>query len=79
MQDFFFSITWLVPVFPFLAFLIIILFTQHNNKLSHSLSIGSMVLSWLVGWGVVFSAIATPHLGEHPIHTITRFLERIPH
>ena len=68
MQDFFFSITWLVPVFPFLAFLIIILFTQHNNKLSHSLSIGSIVLSWLVGWGVVFSAIATPHLGEHPIH-----------
>ncbi|MEE9599765.1 MAG: NADH-quinone oxidoreductase subunit L [Anaerolineales bacterium] len=68
MQDFFFSITWLVPVFPFLAFLIIILFTQNNNKLSHSLSIGSMVLSWLVGWGVVFSAIATPHLGEHPIH-----------
>ena len=68
MQDFFFSITWLVPVFPFLAFLTIILFTQHNNKLSHSLSIGSIVLSWLVGWGVVFSAIATPHLGEHPIH-----------
>ena len=67
MQDFFFSITWLIPLFPFLAFVIIILFTQGNNKLSHSLSIGSMVLSWLVGWGVVFSAIAKPHLGEHPI------------
>jgi len=36
MQDFFFSITWLVPVFPFLAFLIIILFTQNNNKLSQA-------------------------------------------
>ena len=68
MQDFFFSITWLIPLFPLLAFVIIILFTQGNNKLSHSLSIGSMVLSWLVGWGVVFSAIAKPHLGEHPIH-----------
>ena len=67
MQDFFFSITWFSPLFPFLAFVIIILFTQGNNKLSHSLSIGSMVLSWLVGWGVVFSAIAKPHLGEHPI------------
>ncbi|MGB2965721.1 MAG: NADH-quinone oxidoreductase subunit L [Anaerolineales bacterium] len=67
MQDFFFSITWLVPLFPLLAFIIIILFTQGNNKLSHSLSIGSMVLSWLVGWGVVFSAITKPHLGEHPI------------
>ena len=66
MQEFFFSLTWLVPVFPFLAFIIIILFTQKNNKLSHSISIGSMVLSWLLGWVVVFSAIATPHLGEHP-------------
>jgi NADH-quinone oxidoreductase subunit L len=66
MGEFFFSLTWLIPVFPFLAFLIIILFTQDNSKLSHSLSIGSMALSCLVGWGVVFSAIFTPHLGEHP-------------
>ena len=66
-QEFFFNITWLVPVFPFLAFLIIILFTQGNQKLSHSLSIGSIAMSWLVGWGVVFSAITTPHLGEHPV------------
>ena len=67
MQDFFFSVTWLVPLFPFLAFIVIILFTQDNNRLSHSISIGSMVLSTLIGWGVVFSAITTPHLGEHPI------------
>jgi len=66
MGDFFFSLTWLIPVFPFLAFLIIILFTQDNNKLSHSLTIGSMALSTLLGWGVAFSAFATPHLGEHP-------------
>lgn len=75
MQEFFFNITWLIPVFPFLAFLIIVLFTQDNNKLSHSLSIGSMALSWLVGWGVVFSAIATPHLGEHPIRKIVPWFE----
>jgi NADH-quinone oxidoreductase subunit L len=66
-QEFFFNITWLIPVFPFLAFIIIILFTQDNQKLSHSLSIGSIALSWIIGWGVVFSAIATPHLGEHPV------------
>ncbi|RLE05499.1 MAG: NADH-quinone oxidoreductase subunit L, partial [Bacteroidetes bacterium] len=75
MKEFFFNITWIIPVFPFLAFLIIILFTQGNKKLSHSLSIGSMVLSWLVGWGVVFSAIATPHLGEHPIHKSVPWFE----
>ena len=75
MKEFFFNITWIIPVLPFLAFLIIILFTQGNRKLSHSLSIGSMVLSWLVGWGVVFSAIATPHLGEHPIHKSVPWFE----
>jgi len=75
MKEFFFNITWIIPVFPFLAFLIIILFTQGNRKLSHSLSIGSMVLSWLVGWGVVFSAIGTPHLGEHPVHKSVPWFE----
>jgi len=75
MKEFFFNITWIIPVFPFLAFLIIILFTQGNRKLSHSLSIGSMVLAWLVGWGVVFSAIGTPHLGEHPIHKSVPWFE----
>jgi NADH-quinone oxidoreductase subunit L len=67
MGEFLFSLTWLIPVFPFLAFLIIILFTQENNKLSHSLSIGSLALSTLLGWGVAFSAFFTPHLAEHPI------------
>jgi len=75
MKEFFFNITWIIPVFPFLAFLIIVLFTQGNRKLSHSLSIGSMVLSWLVGWGVVFSAISTPHLGEHPVHKSVPWFE----
>jgi len=75
MKEFFFNITWVIPVFPFLAFLIIILFTQGNKKLSHGLSIGSMVLAWLVGWGVVFSAIGTPHLGEHPIHKSVPWFE----
>ena len=75
MKEFFFNITWIIPVFPFLAFLIIVLFTQRNRKLSHTLSIGSMVLAWLVGWGVVFSAIATPHLGEHPVHKAVPWFE----
>ena len=74
-QEFFFNITWLIPVFPFLAFVIIIIFTQDNPKLSHSLSIGAIVLSWLIGWGVVFSAIATPHLGEHPISKSVSWFE----
>ncbi len=70
MREFFFNLTWLIPIFPLLAFAIIILFTQKNQKLSHSISIGAMSLSWLIGWGVAFSAFATPHLGEHPFRLI---------
>lgn len=68
MQEFFFNLTWLIPLFPLLAFVIIILFTTKNQKLSHSISIGSVGLSLIVGWGVAFSAFFTPNLGEHPIH-----------
>ncbi|MBS1250032.1 MAG: NADH-quinone oxidoreductase subunit L [Chloroflexi bacterium] len=68
MQEFFFNISWLIPLFPFVAFFVIILFTQGNRKLSHSISIASMGISWLIGWGVAFSAFTTAHLEEHPIH-----------
>ncbi len=68
MRDFFFNLTWLIPLFPFLAFLGIILFTQDDRRISHSLSIGAMGLSWILGWGAAFSAFATPHLAEHPVH-----------
>ncbi len=68
MQELLFDLTWLIPLFPFLGFFLIILFTQEHEKLSHSISIGAIGLSWFLGWGVAFSAFATPHLGEHPVH-----------
>jgi NADH-quinone oxidoreductase subunit L len=73
MREFFFNLTWLIPLFPLLAFGIIILFTGKNRKLSHTISIGAMALSWVLGWGVAFSAFLTPHLNEHPIHFYTNW------
>jgi len=61
-----FNLLWLIPLFPFLAFVLIILWANSNQKLSHSLAIGSMVLAWLFGWGAFFTAVRTPHFGEHP-------------
>jgi len=74
MRAFFFNLTWLIPLFPFLAFSVIILFTQDNRKLSHSIGIGAAAISWLIGWGVAFSAFATPHLGEVPIHLQAKWI-----
>jgi len=73
MREFFFNLTWLIPLFPLLAFAIIILFTGKNRKLSHSIAIGAIGLSWIIGWGVAFSAFLTPHLDEHPIHFHTNW------
>ena len=49
MREFFFNLTWLVPLFPLLAFFIIILFTNEDTKtyhrLSHWIAIGAIGLS----------------------------------
>ena len=41
------SLIWLIPLPPILAFFLIVLFTNRNKALSHSLAIGAAFLSWL--------------------------------
>jgi NADH-quinone oxidoreductase subunit L len=61
-MDFIFNLTPLIPLFPLLAFAVIILFTNRYNRLSSSIAIGAIGLSTLIGWGVV---LATVLAGEH--------------
>jgi NADH-quinone oxidoreductase subunit L len=60
-------LTLLIPLPPLAAFGLIVLFTRRSNRLSHSVAIGAMLLSWAAAMAVFVTAIATPHLGEHPI------------
>ncbi len=61
-------LTLLIPLPPLLAFGLIVLFTNRSNRLSHSVAIGAMLLSWALAMAVfVIAAFGTPHLGEHPI------------
>ncbi len=60
-------LTLLVPLPPLLAFALIVLFTNRSNRLSHSVAIGAMLLSWGLAMAVFVTAVTTPHLGEHPI------------
>ncbi|MGH2544496.1 MAG: NADH-quinone oxidoreductase subunit 5 family protein, partial [Ardenticatenaceae bacterium] len=47
---------WLVPVFPLLAFALIVLTPIKDNKrASSSLAIGMVALSWLLSWGIFFT------------------------
>ncbi|MCR4407177.1 MAG: NADH-quinone oxidoreductase subunit L [Anaerolineae bacterium] len=68
MQEVLFSLTWLIPLFPLLAFFAIILFTGRSRHLSHGVAIGAIALSWALGWAVAFCAFCTPYLEENVIH-----------
>jgi len=70
-----FNLIWLIPLLPLLAFAAIVLFAHRSNRLSHSLAIGAVALSWLLGWGVFFQAWGTGHMGHEPP---TVFLWTIP-
>ncbi|MFQ5612459.1 MAG: NADH-quinone oxidoreductase subunit L [Anaerolineae bacterium] len=50
-----YSLTPLIPLFPLLAFAIIILGANRNNRLSAGLAVGAMGLSTLVAWLIVFA------------------------
>ena len=62
-----FSVTWVVPIPPFLAFLAILLFLNKNKRGSALTAIGSALISCVLGWGIAFASFFRDHFGEHPV------------
>jgi NADH-quinone oxidoreductase subunit L len=60
------TIIWLIPLPPVLAFFLIILFTNRNKVLSHSIAIGAALLSWFGSMVIFWRAVQVEHFGEHP-------------
>ncbi len=60
---------WLLPIFPLLAFVLIVLFTNRNKALSHTLAVGAAFLSWLGAMVIFVRALqmGPEALAEHPI------------
>ncbi len=59
---------WLLPLPPILAFFLIVLFTNRNKGLSHTIAVGAALLSW-AGSMVVFVRalqVGAHHLGAEP-------------
>ena len=54
-------IIWLIPLPPFLAFFLLILFTNKNKMLSHGLGVGAAILSWLGSMFVIYKALTDCH------------------
>ncbi len=62
-----FSVTWVVPIPPFLAFLAILLFLNKNKRGSALTAIGSALISCALGWGIAFASFFRDHFGDHPV------------
>ncbi|RJP54098.1 MAG: NADH-quinone oxidoreductase subunit L [Anaerolineaceae bacterium] len=65
---------WLIPLPPVLAFFLIVLFTNKNKALSHTVGVGAAFLSWLAAMIVFFRALGVEHLGEHPFESAINWL-----
>src|SRR5260221_2105671 len=50
---------WLIPIPPLIAFFVIILVAGRSKLLTSIIAIGCIVLSWLMGWYEVWTAITT--------------------
>ncbi len=68
------TLIWLIPLPPALAFFLIVLFTNKNKALSHTIGVGAAALSWLGSMVVFFRAIGVEHLGEHPFESAVNWL-----
>ncbi len=68
------TLIWLIPLPPVLAFFLIVLFTNKNKALSHSVAIGAAFLSWLGSMIVFVRAIGVEHLGKQPFASSINWL-----
>ena len=76
------NLAWFIPLFPFLAFAAIPLFTYRNRKLSHTLVIGGIGAAFVLSQIVFWRAVTLPVGGGEPsgeptlIHWLSAGVER---
>ncbi len=73
-HEFVTSLVWLIPLPPLLAFALIVLFTNKNKALSHTVAISAAFLSWLGAMIVFWNAVKIEHFGEEPFASSINWL-----
>ena len=68
------TLIWLIPLPPALAFFLIVLFTNRNKALSHTIAVGAAFLSWLGSMIVFVRALRVESLGENPFESSINWL-----
>ncbi len=60
-------IVWLIPLLPLLSFFVIMLFTRKHDRLSHSIAIGAMAISFVLAQIIFWNAVTGgTHAAEQP-------------
>jgi NADH-quinone oxidoreductase subunit L len=73
-HEFVTNLVWLIPLPPLISFALIVLFTNRNKALSHTVAIGAAFLSWLGAMIVFWSAVTTEHFGKEPFTSSIKWL-----
>lgn len=68
------TLIWLISLPPLLAFFLIILFTNENKALSHTIGVGAAALSWLGSMVVFVRALGVEQLGKQPFNSSINWL-----
>jgi NADH-quinone oxidoreductase subunit L len=58
-------IIWLLPIPPLLSFFSILIFTNKNKALSHTIAVGAAGLSWLGSMAIFIKAVGVKEFGTH--------------
>ena len=67
-MDFFFNLIYLIPLYPLLAFALIVLGLNRYKKASAWTAVGAIGLSTIHAWLIVVTTIADMARGEQGIH-----------
>jgi NADH-quinone oxidoreductase subunit L len=65
---------WLLPLPPLLAFFVILLLTNKNKALSHSIAIGAAGLSWLGSMIIFITSLGVEEFGKHIFESAINWL-----
>lgn len=64
------NFTLLIPLFPLLAFAIIVLFTRGNNQVSAGVAIGGIIIALAISLGIFLESLAEgPALAQNPFYS----------
>jgi NADH-quinone oxidoreductase subunit L len=67
-------IVWLIPLLPLLAFFTIMLFTRKHDRLSHTIAIGAIAISFVLAQIVFWNAVAQSGSHGEGAHASTAFV-----